>query len=275
MSKESAMALDFAREVAQEAAEFLVEEQKKIRPETAGANLGIATKSSPRDFVTAVDRESQRRIIARLHEFDPAYRFVAEEDGAEALGDPSCPFAWIVDPLDGTTPFIHNRDNFGVIIALQKEGITQCGVTCVPRRKELFHGIRGGGAFFNNTPVRLRHTRNMNDAILCSNLIHRIQDINGIPMVTVPRCANVENYGSAAQEIGEVLKGCNDGVFFLGPRLWDIAAGFLMIEEAGGRSEYVFEEPGNVRSAIRGLACTAEIFEELRGFVFEQMGRLT
>jgi len=264
-------ALEVARKAAKDAAVLAVEYQEKIRPERAGRSLGIDTKMNLRDYVTEADLASQKLIIERLQKHYPDHRVIAEEKGADNIGDPSSPYTWIIDPIDGTTPFIHNRDNFGVMIALQENGETVLGIIWIPRREELFTGIRGQGAFFNGEPVRLRNTQGMNDAILCSNLMHRGEEIDGVLKASYPYCANIENYGSAAHEIGEILKGCNDGVFFLGPRIWDVAPGFMMVEEAGGKCEYVLEDPADVRSEVRGLACTKPIFEELREFVFNKM----
>jgi len=258
-------ALDVAIDAAKKAAQHAVERQKEL------STIKIDTKSSPRDFVTAADRECQEMIIERIRKEYPDHRFIAEEEGADDLGDPASPFAWVVDPIDGTVPFIHNRDNFGVIIALREAESTQLGVIYLPRKDELFHGVRGQGSFFNGEPVTLRETRDMNESILCSNFIQRSKEIDGTMMVSLPLCASMENYGSAAQELGEILKGNNDGAFFLGPRLWDLAAGFMLIEEAGGHSYFEFTEPGNVRSAIRGCTSTAPIFEELKAFVLQQM----
>ncbi|MFA7682218.1 MAG: inositol monophosphatase family protein [Candidatus Peribacteraceae bacterium] len=271
MSLDHHHTLDTAIAIAKEAGAFITKRQKSIRPETAGSNLGIATKSTARDFVTDVDRESQQLIVSRLQEHFPQHGILGEEEGADHNGSPGCPYTWVIDPVDGTCPFLHGREDFGVILALQNERDTEIGVIFLPRRNELFYAIRGKGAFFNGKPVVLRNTRNMNDAILCSNLIHRLQDIDGVTMVSAPFCANVENYGCAAREIGEILKGCNDGVFFLGPRLWDLAAGFMMIEEAGGKAFYEFTEPDNMRSALRGYASTTPIFEELKEWMDTKM----
>lgn len=264
-------ALDVAMAAAKTAAAYVMERHKEIDPMTGGLNLGIETKASARDFVTEVDKESQRILIEEIRRHFPDHRFIAEEDGADDLGDPSSPYAWILDPVDGTTCFIHGRDNFGIIIALQKEGITKLGVIYLPVKDELFYGIKGQGGFFNGKPIVLRRTRDMSDAILASNTVRRGKQINGVLHVTTPYCGSLENYGSAAQEFSEMLKGHNDGCFFEGIRLWDVAAGCFLVEEAGGRSEYSFIEPGNIRGGLIVVSATEPIFDELKKFVQEQM----
>ena len=264
------LALDRAIEVAKLAAQKAIEFHKEISPETAGRNLGIETKKSPRDFVTKADLEVQKVIIAALQEYYPDHRFIAEEKGADDLGDPESPYTWIVDPIDGTMPFIHGRNNFGTILALQKDGEVVLGVIIIPLKDELYYGIKGKGAFYNGKPIVLRNTKDINDATLCSNT-RRIKVIDGIPYIATPFCGNLENYGAACDEFGHMLRGLNDGCFFDGPRLWDIAAGCMLVEEAGGRSEYKLKDPKNIRSGVICASSTAPIFDELREFVFEKM----
>ena len=101
---------------------------------------------------------------------------------------------------------------------------------------------------------------------------HRAQkQLDGTLVVPIPFCASIENYGNAVEEFAVVLKGWNDGVFFNGPKLWDTAAGCLMIEEAGGLSRTELKERGNDRSGVLCVATTKEIFEEVERFVFEEL----
>ncbi|MBU0767120.1 hypothetical protein KKF55_05090 [Patescibacteria group bacterium] len=263
-------ALTRAIEIAKMAAATAVEFHKEISPENAGSNLGIETKDSPRDFVTKADRAVQKKIISAIQEYYPDHRFIAEEEGATNLGDPSSPYEWIVDPIDGTMPFIHGRDNFGTILALRKNEEVVLGVMIIPLKDELYYAIKGKGAFYNGKPIVLRDTKDLNDAAICSNT-RRVKIIDGIPYIATPICGNLENYGAACDEFGHMLRGHNDGCFFDGPRLWDVAAGCMMVEEAGGKSEYKLKDPKNVRGGVICVSSTAPIFDELREFVFEKM----
>ena len=265
-------ALSVAINAAETAGELLSKRYHEIHVE--GNALNVREKTSPIDLVTDVDAEAQDLIISIIRETYPDHRFIAEEEGADALGDPSSPYTWVIDPLDGTTCFVHGRKNFGTIIALMENDDILLGVMCMPLKSQLFTGWKGGGAFCNGKPLKLRATRDMSDAVLCCNISHRAKKSDdGVLRVSMPFCASVENYGSAVDEIGEVLLGHNDGAFFDGVRLWDIAAGCMMMEELGGRARYEFKEPGNVRSGLLAVTSTAPIFDDLCTFVFEN--RLT
>jgi len=255
-------ALDTARRAAQTGAKIAMD--KRASPE----KLVVKAKEIT-DYVTDVDRTAQAAIIAMIRDSYPDHRILAEEDGAEGLGDPSSPFLWIIDPLDGTKPYVHGKDEFACIIALQENGQTVLGVMEMPAKNESFWGTRGGGAFFNGKAItHLRQTRDLDDAILCTNMGGKSRGTEKIMTFTHPRCASLQNYGCAAVEMAEVLKGRNDGVFFDGVHLWDVAPASLLIEEAGGRSRTELKDPKNPRGGVRCVASTAPIFEELCRFVF-------
>lgn len=261
-------ALSLARDAAKVSGSILVNEfEKAFGPN--GDPLTIKTKSSDIDFVTQVDGMAQKAIIEKIQEIHPDHRFIAEEEGADSLGDKDSPYEWIIDPLDGTLNFIHGKENFGTIIALQKNGEVLVGVMWLPLVDRLFTAIKGKGAFYNGKAVQLRNTQGMTDAVLCSNVSHRAKLMeDGTRYVTIPYCASVENYGSAVDELGRMLMGQTDGAFFDGPRLWDLAAGCLMIEEAGGKAHYELEDPEDSRSGLLCAAATTPIYDELHQFVF-------
>ncbi len=262
--------ISVAREAASAAAAFLAKSHGEIAGGTRG--LDVKQKSSAIDLVTDLDAKAQAIIIDCIRGHFPDHRFLAEEEGADALGDPKCPYRWIIDPLDGTTNFIHGSSVFGSIIAVQMNEKTVAGAMNLPLLGKQYWGGKGEGAWVNGSPVKLRSTRNMKDAILCCNIVHRAAKGNdGILTVTVPDCGSVENYGCAAEELGEILAGHVDGSFFDGIRLWDVAAGFLMIEEAGGKAFYRFKDESDHRSGLVCAASTEPIFEELRTWTEEKM----
>ena len=228
-----------------------------------GKALDITEKTSAIDLVTAIDSQAQVAVVEAIAQHFPEHRFIAEEKGAEDLGNPESPYEWIIDPLDGTTNFIHGKHSFGTIVAVQKDGQLLAGAMHLPLLNQWFWGGRDAGAFFNGDTVQLRKTGSMRDAILNCNLIHRTKDIDGVLHVTLPPCRSIENYGCAAEELGEILMGHTDGVFFDGIRLWDIAVGFLLVEEAGGKMAYEAQEPGNPKGGYTCAASTADIFDEL------------
>ena len=268
------LALSFALKTARKGAGLAVEYHSKIDPAKAGASLDIENKS-PRDYVTKADFDVQNLIIDEIKKEYPEHRVIAEEEGADNIGNPDSPYRWVIDPIDGTKPFMHGRDEFGVIFGLMKDGEVILGVMVLPLLKDEFKCIKGHGAFYNDKPVVLRYTKDMNEAMICQNFRGRERMIDGIPHVPVPLCGSIENYGCAADELGKILKGHNDGATFHGPRIWDLAVGFMMIEEAGGKAEWKLDDPDDVRSAVRGCTSTEPIFEELRNFTFETTASLT
>jgi len=225
--------------------------------------LDITTKSSVIDLVTEVDSKTQKAVIESIQNHFPEHRYIAEEAGAETLGHRSSPYEWIIDPLDGTTNFIHGKHSFGTIIAVQKNGTLLAGAMHLPLLDQWYFGGVGAGAYFNDETIVLRKTGTLQDAVLNCNLIHRTKEIDGILHVTLPPCRSIENYGCAAEELGEILMGHTDGVFFDGIRLWDIATGFLLIQEAGGKMAYEAQEPNNPKGGYTCAASTAEIFDDL------------
>lgn len=263
-------ALLVATEAAKISGAILVHEYRAAF-ETGEGLASIKTKSSEIDFVTHVDGLAQAAIIETISKHYPDHRFIAEEEGADELGDPSSDYAWIIDPLDGTLNFIHGKPNFGTIIAVREKDEVIAGVMWLPLKNDLFTCVKGGGVLWNGRPVTLRATQGMTDAVLCSNLSHRAKTMeDGTRYVTLPYCASVENYGCAADELGQVLMGRNDGAFFNGPKLWDLAAGCMMIEEAGGKARYELIDPGDERSGLLCATSTKTIFNELCDFVFTQ-----
>jgi len=253
--------ISVAREAATVGTDILVREYEDIH--IKGKTLDVTEKTSAIDLVTEVDLKTQKAVVEAIAKHFPDHRYIGEEDGAEDLGDPDSPYEWIIDPLDGTTNFIHGRQSFGTIIAVQKDGELLAGAMHIPLLNQWYWGGKGAGAFFNGDAIKLRQTGPLKNAILNSNLTHRAKEIDGILHVTIPECRSVHNYGSALEELGEVLMGHTDGVFFDGIRLWDIAVGFLLIEEAGGRMAYEAKEPGNPKGGYICAASTADIFDEL------------
>ncbi len=254
------------------AAGKLLEQKQSILLSGGYSAIGVGTKSGPHDYASSADREAQEIIVTMIQKEFPDHRFLGEEGDTDHLGSASSPYRWIIDPLDGTTNFIHGKPNYGTIIALEENGITILGVMTRPRFSETYSAIRGGGAYLNGTRCTLRKTAGMDDAVLSCNIAHRaIKKPDGTLSVPIPCCASIENYGNAIEEFAVVLKGWNDGVFFSGPHLWDTAAGCLMIEEAGGRSRTELKEAENDRSGVLCAASTKEIFEEVERFVFEDL----
>ncbi len=264
------MALKTAINAAKAGSKIALKYHSKINPANAGSNLGIKAKL-PRDYVTQADLEVQKTIKKIIGDRFPEHGFIGEEDSDSKMTNEE--YIWVIDPIDGTAPFIHGREHFGTIISLISKCETVLGVMYMPLLKDLYTAIKGRGAFVNSKPALLRKTKNMDYAILCTNTQRRSLNLDGTARsVPIIQCVNTENYGCAIYEFGLVLKGQNDGCYFFGPKIWDVAAGCLMINEAGGKARYEFKEPGNMRSSVLCAASTKPIFNELEEFVF---GKLT
>ena len=264
-------ALTISLHAAKKAGKLLQKKQKELLKHGYDS-IGVGTKSGPHDYASDADREAQQIIVDAIQKNFPSHRILGEEGGTDHLGDPASPFRWIIDPLDGTTNFIHGKPNYGTIIALQENDKTILGVMILHEDKETYTAIRGEGCFLNGKRCSLRKTAGMHDAVLACNIAHRAHTTpDGLRVVPIPLCASIENYCNAIEEFAVVLKGWNDGVFFNGPKLWDAAAGCLMMEEAGGLSRTELKDPDDPRSGVLCAATTQEIFEEVEEFVFKKL----
>jgi myo-inositol-1(or 4)-monophosphatase len=202
-----------------------------------GGHHAVASKGdSGVDLVTRTDRDAESLIVGILRAAFPDHAIVAEESGAHAGGGRFC---WYVDPLDGTINFAHGYPHCAVSIALEHEGSMVLGVVHDPLRRELFAARRGGGAQLNGRPIGVSQVRDLSQALLGTGFPHdrRQHARRYVPAVraALERARCLRRSGSAALDLSYVACGRLDG--FWEPRLkpWDVAAGRLLVEEAGGR----------------------------------------
>lgn len=188
------------------------------------------------DYVTEVDQRSERLIIKEIRKNFPHHQFLAEESaGAPVdLGKP----LWIIDPLDGTTNFIHRLPIFSVSIALKIKGKIVLGVVYDPNRNELFSAVRGRGAYLNGKRIKVSQTRKLKDTLLATGFPFRCNDIlEDYIKIFRTLCMNsrgMRRGGSSAMDLSYVACGRFDGFWEFGLQPWDVAAGILIVEEAGG-----------------------------------------
>lgn len=193
-----------------------------------------ATEKSRNDFVTEVDRRAEEVIIGAIRKAYPSHAILAEESGAQ--GDSKC--QWIIDPLDGTTNFLHGFPQFAVSVALRRKGELEHAIVYDPLRQELFTASRGGGAQLNNHRIRVAGRNSLKGALIGTGFpfrsFHRIdaylEELKQLTALT----AGLRRPGSAALDLAYVACGRLDGFWEYGLRVWDIAAGALLIREAGG-----------------------------------------
>ncbi len=198
--------------------------------------LKINSKS-PNDFVTEVDQAAEQLIIETLLQAYPDHGILAEESGREH-GNKTSEFQWIIDPLDGTTNFIHGFPVYAVSIALAHRGVVQQAVVYDPTRNDLFYATKGRGAYLNDRRLRVSRRTRMSDALIGTGFPFRRGDNfkRYLKMfeAVMQECAGLRRPGAAALDLCYVAAGYYDAFFETGLHPWDVAAGSLIIAEAGG-----------------------------------------
>lgn len=199
------------------------------------ADLTIETKRR-NDFVSEVDRQAEHAIVDIIRRAYPDHGILAEESGES--GQAKAEYRWIIDPLDGTTNFLHGVPQYAVSIALERQGRLELGVIFNPVNQELFTAERGGGAFLNNRRIRVAGQRTLEGALLGTGFPFRPeQDIDRF-LKTFRALhgplAGIRRAGSAALDLAYVAAGRFDGYWEFNLHPWDIAAGILLVREAGG-----------------------------------------
>jgi len=190
-----------------------------------------------KDFVTEVDQASENIIIDTLLTAYPDHGILAEESG-QTHGNPQSEHIWIIDPLDGTTNFIHGFPFYCVSIALQSKGRIEQAVVYDPTRNDLFTSTRGRGAFMNDRRLRVSKRINLEECLISTGFPFRPEDDIAtylkLASEVMQRIAGLRRPGAAALDLAYVAAGFCDGFFELGLHPWDMAAGSLLITEAGG-----------------------------------------
>jgi myo-inositol-1(or 4)-monophosphatase len=199
------------------------------------AELQVSRKG-PADYVSAADTKAEQVIFEALTEARPGYGFLGEERGWIEGSDKT--HRWIVDPLDGTTNFLHSIPHFCTTIALEREGAVVAGVTYNPATQDTFWSEKGRGTFLNDKRLRVAARRNLVDCVIATGIpfagrpghTQTLKDLHQI----APRVSGIRRFGSAALDLAYVAAGRFDGYWERDLKAWDIAAGALMVLEAGG-----------------------------------------
>ncbi len=237
--------LDAARQAALEAGRFL--------RQNLDASGEVYYKGTV-DLVTEADRKSQDMIFARLSRLFPEHDFLAEEGLCRNRGGE---FRWVFDPLDGTTNFAHRFPIFSVSVALERRGEVVCGVVYDPMREEVFSAAKGHGADLNGKKIEVSKTGELGRSLLATGFPYdlRVSRINNLDHFVdfCLRAQAVRRCGSAAMDLCYVACGRFDGFWELKLKPWDVAAGILVIREAGGKvSDFQGREVGSFDSEVLG-----------------------
>jgi myo-inositol-1(or 4)-monophosphatase len=225
----------------------------------------VASKEGKQNLVTEFDTASEACILRLIQQHFPTHAFLAEESGASAHTD--APVLWIIDPLDGTVNFAHHVPLFSVSIAACVDGAPVCGVVYQPLLGELFVAVRKEGAYLNGSPLRVSQRASLDDALLVTgfpynvheNPLHCIDRLSQIIRLGVP----VRRLGSAALDLCYVAAGRFDAYWEVSLHPWDLAAGTLIVEEAGGRVTHYDGSPYQLFSHSHILASNSHLHDAM------------
>jgi myo-inositol-1(or 4)-monophosphatase len=223
--------------------------------------LGVRSKSR-NDFVTEVDQLAERDIIETIRRTHPDHGFLGEESGRSG-GDE---FVWIIDPLDGTTNFLHGFPVFAVSLAVERRGRLEHGVVYDPMRQELYTASRGDGAQLDGKRIRVSRQTTLEGALVGTGFPYRsnvvwLDSYMAMLRVVMEQTAGIRRPGAAALDLAYVAAGRLDAFWEIGLNAWDTAAGTLLITEAGGRVGNL--AGGEYRQRGHILAGTPKVFEAM------------
>jgi myo-inositol-1(or 4)-monophosphatase len=190
----------------------------------------------PANFVSSADRRAEETLFAELSKARPGYRFLGEEEGAREGADKS--HRWLVDPLDGTTNFLHGIPQFAISIALEREGSVVAGLIYNPASEEMFVAEKGKGAFMNDQRIRVAGRKRLAEAVVACGLPHIGRGNLALARAETgamqEHVAGLRRFGAAALDLAWVAAGRLDGYWERDLKPWDMAAGLILVREAGG-----------------------------------------
>ena len=215
------------------------------------------------DLVTAVDKLCEKTIVQMISDTFPDHDFLGEESPFQGKGSP---WRWIIDPLDGTTNYLHGFPFFCVSIGLEVEGEMELGVVYCPVLNEMFHSEKGKGAFLNGSPISVSRNNDLNRGFICTGFPYDIREdpdryLRYFRQFLIKSLA-IRRPGSAAIDLSYIAAGRFDGFWELRLRPWDVAAGSLIIAEAGGKVTDFKGRPFNIYSG-EILASNGMIHQEM------------
>ena len=223
------------------------------------------SRKGPADFVSVADKKAEDIIYDRLTQARPGYGFLMEERGVVEGTDRS--HRWIIDPLDGTLNFMHAQPHFAISVALEREGEIVAGVVYNPATDELFHAEKGRGAYMNDRRLRVAERRDLHDCVIATGMPFfgkkgHAQFLKELHQI-MPMTAGVRRYGAASLDLAWTAAGRFDGFWERNLKSWDIAAGLVLVREAGGFAGAI--DPGtDVLETGHIAAGNERVIKELR-----------
>ena len=230
-------------------------------------NLQVLAKG-PGDFVSSADKRTEKILIDELQKAHPNYGIITEETGI--INKSNTQNRWIIDPIDGTMNFLNGVPQFAISIGYEEDGEIKCGVIFNPIMNEMFCAEKGNGAYLNNSRVRVSNKKKIKDALLVTGGpkgASKIKDKIFSEYINISKkVSNVRKFGSAALDMAYVACGRFDGYWQRELNYWDLAAGVIILKEAGGFVDF-FEEEAKSPLKKNILATNSHIHEELKGLI--------
>jgi myo-inositol-1(or 4)-monophosphatase len=230
-------------------------------------NLQVLAKG-PGDFVTSADKRTEKILIEELQKSHPEYGIVTEETGI--INKSNIKNRWIIDPIDGTMNFLNGVPQFAISVGYEEDGEIKCGIIFNPIMNEMFCAEKGNGAYLNNSRIRVSKKKKIKDALLVTGGpkgASKIKEKIFEEYISVSNSAsNIRKFGSAALDMAYVACGRFDGYWQRELNYWDIAAGIIIVKEAGGFVDF-FEEDTTSPLKKNILATNSIIHDELRGLI--------
>ncbi len=226
------------------------------------------SEKTPGDFVSSADKRTEKILIEELQKGQPEYGIITEETGI--INKSNIKNRWIIDPIDGTMNFLNGIPQFAISVGYEEDGEIKCGVIFNPILNEMFCAEKGNGAFMNNSRIRVSNKRKIKDALVVTGGpkgASKIKNKIFSEYISVSNnVSNVRKFGSAALDIAYVACGRFDGYWQRELNYWDIAAGIIILKEAGGYIDF-FEEDKAFPLKKNILATNSNIHEDLRGLI--------
>ena len=233
-------------------------------------NLQVSTKV-PGDFVTSADRRTEKILIEELQKAHPDYGIITEESGI--INKSNSKNRWIIDPIDGTMNFLNGIPQFAISVGYEEDNEIKCGVIFNPIMNEMFIAEKGNGAYLNNSRIRVSNKKKIKDALIVTGgpkQASKIKDQIFSEYIKVSKhVSNVRKFGSAALDIAYVACGRFDGYWQRELNYWDIAAGIIILKEAGGLIDF-FELDSQAPLKKNILASNSNIHEELSDLIIKK-----
>ena len=230
-------------------------------------NLQVSSKG-PGDFVSSADKRTEKILIEELQKAHPEYGIITEESGV--INKSNTKNKWIIDPIDGTMNFLNGIPQFAISIGYEEDNEIKCGVIFNPIMNEMFCAEKGNGAYLNNSRIRVSNKKGLKNALLVTGGPKgnsKIKDKIFSEYINVSKnVSNVRKFGSAALDIAYVACGRFDGYWQRELNYWDIAAGIIILKEAGGFVDF-FEDDPKLPIKKNILASNANIYDELRQLI--------